>query len=81
MDVDLILEPDLNPSQITELGLAAERYGIRAIWTSNYFAHWDPFISLAKLAESTSRIRMGALAVSPFEMHPLKIANSLVDPE
>lgn len=78
MDVDLILEPDLNPSQITELGLAAESYGIRAIWTSNYFAHWDPFIGLAKLAESTSRLRMGALAVSPFEMHPLKIANALL---
>ncbi len=78
MDVDIILEPDLNPAQITELGLAAEKYGIRAVWTSNYFAHWDPFISLAKLAESTSRIRMGALAVSPFEMHPLKIANALL---
>ncbi len=78
MDVDIILEPDLNPAQITELGLAAEKYGIRAVWTSNYFAHWDPFISLAKLAESTSKIRMGALAVSPFEMHPLKIANALL---
>lgn len=78
MDVDIILEPDLNPGQITELGQAAEKLGIRAVWTSNYFAHWDPFISLAKLAESTSRIRMGALAVSPFEMHPLKIANALL---
>jgi 5,10-methylenetetrahydromethanopterin reductase len=78
VDVDIILEPDLNPAQITELGLAAEKYGIRAVWTSNYFAHWDPFISLAKLAESTSKIRMGALAVSPFEMHPLKIANALL---
>ncbi len=44
MDVDLILEPDLTPNQITELGQAAEKYGIRAIWTSNYFAHWDAFI-------------------------------------
>ena len=78
VDVDLILEPDLDPSQITELGLAAERYGIRAVWTSNYFAHWDPFISLVKLAESTQRLRLGALAVSPFEMHPLKIANALL---
>lgn len=78
MEVDIILEPDLTPAQITELGQAAERYGIRAVWTSNYFAHWDPFISLAKLAESTARIRMGALAVSPFEMHPLKIANALL---
>lgn len=78
MDVDIILEPDLTPAQITELGLAAEKYGIRAVWTSNYFAHWDPFISLARLAEASSRIRMGALAVSPFEMHPLKIANALL---
>ncbi|MDJ0926549.1 MAG: LLM class flavin-dependent oxidoreductase [Gammaproteobacteria bacterium] len=78
MDVDLILEPDLTPAQITELGVAAEGYGIRGLWTSNYFAHWDPFISLANLAAATSRLRMGALAVSPFEMHPLKIANALL---
>ena len=78
MDIDLILEPDLTPAQITEIGQAAEGYGIRAIWTSNYFAHWDAFLSLAPLALSTSKILMGPLAVSPFEMHPLKIANSLL---
>ena len=78
MDVDLILEPDLTPAQITELGLTAEGYGIRAIWTSNYFAHWDPFLSLTDLARNTENILMGALAVSPFEMHPLKIANALL---
>ena len=78
MDIDLILEPDLTPAQITEIGQAAEKYGIRAIWTSNYFAHWDAFLSLAPLAASTSKILMGPLAVSPFEMHPLKIANSLL---
>jgi len=78
VDIDLILEPDLTPAQITEIGQAAEKYGIRAIWTSNYFAHWDAFLSLAPLAASTSKILMGPLAVSPFEMHPLKIANSLL---
>lgn len=78
MDIDIILEPDLTPNQITELGQAAERYGIRALWTSNYFAHWDPFISLVPLAQSTERLLMGPLAVSPFEMHPLKIANGLL---
>ena len=78
MDIDLILEPDLTPDQITEIGQAAEKYGVRAIWTSNYFAHWDAFLSLAPLAASTSKILMGPLAVSPFEMHPLKIANSLL---
>ena len=78
MDIDIILEPDLTPEQITELGQAAEKYGIRALWTSNYFAHWDPFISLIPLAQSTSKLKMGPLAVSPFEMHPLKIANGLL---
>jgi alkanesulfonate monooxygenase SsuD/methylene tetrahydromethanopterin reductase-like flavin-dependent oxidoreductase (luciferase family) len=78
VDVDLILEPDLSPDQIIEIGQAAEKYGIRAIWTSNYFAHWDGFLSLVPLALSTKKIKMGVLAVSPFEMHPLKIANSLL---
>lgn len=78
MDIDIILEPDLTSTQITELGRAAENYGIRAIWTSNFFAHWDPFISLVPLAQSTQRLRMGPLAVSPFEMHPLKIANGIL---
>ena len=78
LDIDIILEPDLTPEQITELGQAAEKYGIRAIWTSNFFAHWDPFISLVALAQSTDRLLMGPLAVSPFEMHPLKIANGIL---
>lgn len=78
MEVDIILEPDLGPAQLVELAEAAERYGIRAIWTSNYFAHWDAFISLVPVAQATKKLRMGALAVSPFEMHPLKIANSLL---
>jgi 5,10-methylenetetrahydromethanopterin reductase len=78
MEIDIILEPNLTPAQIAELGVAAERHGIRALWTSNYFAHWDAFLSLVPLAQQTSRLLMGALAVSPFEMHPLKIANSLL---
>ena len=78
MDVDIILEPDLNPQQVAELGQAAEKLGVRALWTSNYFAHWDCFLSLVPLAQTTSTLLMGPLAVSPFEMHPLKIANSLL---
>lgn len=78
MDVDIILEPDLSPSQVAELGQVAEGYGIRALWTSNYFAHWDCFLSLVPLAQTTKKLLMGPLAVSPFEMHPMKIANSLL---
>ena len=78
MKIDIILEPDLTPEQICELGLIAESYGIESVWTSNYFAHWDPFISLTQLANQSSQIKLGILAVSPFEMHPLKIANSVL---
>ena len=78
MEIDIILEPNLTPRQIAELGVAAEKYGVRAIWTSNYFAHWDGFLSLLPLAQQTQKLLMGPLAVSPFEMHPLKIANSLL---
>lgn len=78
MDIDIILEPNLTPAQVAELGQAAERYGIRAVWSSNYFAHWDAFLCLVPLAQSTQRLLVGPLAVSPFEMHPLKIANGLL---
>ena len=49
-----------------------------AIWTSNFFAHWDTFLTHVPLANATSELKLGCLAVSPFEMHPLKIANSLL---
>ncbi|MCU0760853.1 MAG: LLM class flavin-dependent oxidoreductase [Steroidobacteraceae bacterium] len=78
MEVDIILEPDLTPRQVAELGQVAEGFGVRALWTSNFFAHWDCFLSLVPLAQSTSKLLMGPLAVSPFEMHPMKIANSLL---
>ena len=78
MKIDIILEPDLTPQEICDLGLIAESYGVDSIWTSNYFSHWDPFISLTQLANQSSEVKLGVLAVSPFEMHPLKIANSLL---
>ncbi len=78
MDLDIILEPDVSPAQVAEIAVAAEKIGIRAIWTSNYHQHWDCFLSLAPAAAATSRITLGMLAVSPWEIHPLKMANGLL---
>ncbi|MCK6370059.1 MAG: LLM class flavin-dependent oxidoreductase [Gammaproteobacteria bacterium] len=78
MDIDIILEPDVTPAQMAELGVVAERYGIRALWSSNYHCQYDPFLALAPVAAATSKLLVGPLAVSPWEMHPLKMANAIL---
>lgn len=78
MDIDIILAEDVTPSQFSELAVEAESMGIRAIWSSNYHQNWDSFLTLAPAAQATSKILLGPLAVSPWEMHPLKITNSLL---
>jgi alkanesulfonate monooxygenase SsuD/methylene tetrahydromethanopterin reductase-like flavin-dependent oxidoreductase (luciferase family) len=78
MDIDIILECDVNPQQMAELGVEAEKLGIRALWSTNYHQNWDAFISLVPVAQATSKLLIGPLAVSPWEMHPLKMANALL---
>jgi 5,10-methylenetetrahydromethanopterin reductase len=55
----------------------AEDYGVRCLWASNYSAARDAFMSLVPAAQATRRMGIGVLVVSPWEMHPLKIANAL----
>jgi len=77
MKFDVILDPDLSPHEVCELGLLAESYGFDAVWTSNYPSSRDPFINLCPLALASSKIRLGPLVVTPYEMHPYKIAKAL----
>lgn len=76
--IDIILEPDVTPAQITELGLLAESHDINRIWVQNYSAARDCFLSLVPLALASTRIGIGVMVVSPWEMHPLKMANALL---
>lgn len=76
MELDIILEADLRPAEIRELGLLAEECGFRAIWAQNYARARDAFMSLVPLAEASKTIGIGVVIVSPYEMHPLKIANA-----
>lgn len=78
MNIDIILGEYVSPGEAEELGTLAERYGLRAIWSTNYTDSRDPFLNLAMLARSSSTIRMGPLAVSALELHPVKMANSLL---
>jgi len=78
MDIDIILECDVSPQQVAELAIEAEKLGIRALWSSNYHQNYDCFMTLMPAAAVTSKIILGPLAVSPWELHPLKMANALL---
>jgi len=78
VQIDIILEPDLTPAQVAEIAVAAENYGFRTLWHSNYHQNPDAFVALVPAALATSRIGLGILAVSPYEMQPLKIGNALL---
>jgi alkanesulfonate monooxygenase SsuD/methylene tetrahydromethanopterin reductase-like flavin-dependent oxidoreductase (luciferase family) len=78
MDIDIILECDVSPAAVAELAVAAEKLGVRALWTSNYHQNYDCFMALMPAAAATSKIKLAPLAVSPWELHPLKMANALL---
>jgi alkanesulfonate monooxygenase SsuD/methylene tetrahydromethanopterin reductase-like flavin-dependent oxidoreductase (luciferase family) len=78
MRIDLILESSQPPETIAELGRLAESYGLGGVWVSSMLDARDPFMNFAELARTTSAIRMGPIAVSPYELHPLKMATSLL---
>ena len=78
MQIDIILEPSLSPAEVAEAAVLAESYGFRTLWHSNYHQNPDAFIALVPAAQATSKIKLGILAVSPYEMQPLKIGNALL---
>ncbi len=77
MEIDIILNEFVSPHEAAELGLLAERYGVRGVWSSNYGWSRDAFITLSLLADRSERIRLGPMAISAAELHPLKMANLL----
>jgi 5,10-methylenetetrahydromethanopterin reductase len=76
MDIEIIVGSEFGPQHVAEIAVAAEQAGVRALWHSNFPNDWDPFIGLVPAALATSKIRLGPLAVSPYEMHPVRIANA-----
>jgi 5,10-methylenetetrahydromethanopterin reductase len=76
--IDIILESSNSPERVLELGRLAEDCGLGGVWVSNMNDARDPFINFVPLAMQTRRIRLGPIAVSPFELHPLKMASSLL---
>jgi alkanesulfonate monooxygenase SsuD/methylene tetrahydromethanopterin reductase-like flavin-dependent oxidoreductase (luciferase family) len=78
VQIDVILDARAKPPELAELGRLAERFGLHGVWVSSLLDSRDPFANLALLAGTTSRIRLGPIAVNPFDTHPVKIASALL---
>lgn len=78
MKIDVLLEPDQTPDQLTALAQLCEKVGVHTLWLQNYVACRDAFMSLVPAALATRRVGLGVCVISPWEMHPVKMANSLL---
>ncbi|MCU0759432.1 MAG: LLM class flavin-dependent oxidoreductase [Steroidobacteraceae bacterium] len=78
MKVDVILEAGLPEARVEALAVAAEGYGIQTLWVSSFPSRRDPVPALALAARATRRIRLATLPTSPYEVHPLRIADQLL---
>jgi len=78
MKFHIILEANNSHLEIARLAQLAESYGMAGIWTSNMHDSRDPFINFTEAARVTKTIKLGPVAVSPYELHPLKMANALL---
>jgi 5,10-methylenetetrahydromethanopterin reductase len=75
MKIDIALEPNASADEFARLGKLAEDYDLGTVWTANILSSRDPFLCFSVLARESHKIRMGPMAISPFEMHPIRMAN------
>ncbi len=78
MKIDVILDARQSAAELAELGQLAESAGIRGVWVSSLLDSRDPFTNLSVLATRTERLLLGAIAVNPFDIHPVRIAAALM---
>lgn len=78
MQVQIFLEAGIPPAEVAELGELAAAKGIHTLWASSFPARREPFMCLSALAAKQLDLNLGVVPVSPYEMHPLKIAESLL---
>jgi 5,10-methylenetetrahydromethanopterin reductase len=77
MKVDIALEPNFSADELTELAQLADQQGISTLWVTNDPLARDLFMLYARLADATKRIRLGVMAISPLEVHPVKLSGQL----
>jgi alkanesulfonate monooxygenase SsuD/methylene tetrahydromethanopterin reductase-like flavin-dependent oxidoreductase (luciferase family) len=78
MRVGVVLDGRRSAAEIAELTQLAETHGFSHAWLSGGARTKDHFVRLALAAAATRRIRLGPIALSPFEMHPVHIGLALL---
>ena len=78
MEVGVVLDGRRPAAEVAELAQLAEACGLAHVWLGGGARTKDHFVRLAVAATATRRIRIGPIAVSPFEMHPAQIGLSLL---
>jgi len=78
MKIGVILDSRANANELAELGRLAEKNGLGSIWTSSLLDSRDPFINFSIAAANTEKIRLGPIAVNPYDIHPVRITTSLL---
>jgi alkanesulfonate monooxygenase SsuD/methylene tetrahydromethanopterin reductase-like flavin-dependent oxidoreductase (luciferase family) len=76
--VQVFLQAGIPPAEVAELGRLADAAGIDTLWASSFPARRDPFLCLSALAGQALGLKIGIVPISPFELHPLKIADSVL---
>lgn len=74
----MVLNGRRSADEIAELALLAEQQGFAHFWLSGGSRTKDHFLRLAAAAAKTRRIQLGPVAMSAFEMHPVRIGLSLL---
>ena len=78
MEIDVILDTRAPAEELAALGRLAEQHGIRGVWVSSLLDSRDPFTNLVSLAQTTSQITLGPIAVNPYDAHPVRIASAFL---
>jgi alkanesulfonate monooxygenase SsuD/methylene tetrahydromethanopterin reductase-like flavin-dependent oxidoreductase (luciferase family) len=78
MRVGVVLDGRRSATEIAELARLAETHGFSHVWLSGGARTKDHFVRLALAAAATRRIRLGPIALSPFEMHPVHVGLALL---
>ena len=77
MKLDVILDARASANEIAKLGLLAEQHGFDGVWVSSLLDSRDPFTNLTTLAQQSTSIKLGPIAINPWDIHPVRIAASL----